>query len=657
MSNLQTNKNSVLESAINQIGQEQSEIFVENLKFHLCAEEQYEKVEQSLNVKEQKIIQIPINKNSILYSGLHSHCYVKLDSNYTPISYNERQKYKSIMTFQDVDQVKKFYKSVQHFESELFEEPYLLFNEISIQLCYQNIKRCKPKNPKERKKYCSLYLQKFQIDEKIDPKIMNDCFEQFRPIEFNEEVYARQNQIDKMTILEYFNVYLHQSFCPVCLIFMCPRHLDGSNERNPWIFQRIRQLPQVQGFDLENLKQEKNNYYLNDWIFKMEGNCDQMVKVNNLRCDSFDSAQCHYQQNHVKIEKKEQIRNIPIILKNNITLIIKQFQTVNPCFIVKLFNSYGQRNLKCLQICLIVEFIVQEKLKEGETLIMPPIVISHHDLTKFHETSYFENYLKKNQHAYFDSEGIPFHYVPCDHEGPCNQNCQCVQKNLLCDSYCSCKYFCLNAFPGCNCKSENDCQNKAKCLCLKNNRECDPNKCRSCKSYINQNIPKKADGSNVSSSDKVLCKNVHLGQKLPLKKVFTAKSTLCDEIVGLFAGEKIKKEKIIMEYTGKALIQDGPKEQMDQLINDFRGRSYGFTLDKSITLDAVYIGNLMRFVNHSHDKLANCYVKMVFSQGQQRVCLISRRQIETGEELFFDYQFKQDFDWLSDYRQRYTDCL
>jgi hypothetical protein len=38
---------------------------------------------------------------------------------------------------------------------------------------------------------------------------------------------------------------------------------------------------------------------------------------------------------------------------------------------------------------------------------------------------------------------------------------------------------------------------------------------------------------------------------------------------------------------------------MDQVINDFRGRSYGFTVDKQITLDAIYSGNLMRFANHS----------------------------------------------------------
>ena len=44
------------------------------------------------------------------------------------------------------------------------------------------------------------------------------------------------------------------------------------------------------------------------------------------------------------------------------------------------------------------------------------------------------------------------------------------------------------------------------------------------------------------------------------KFVFTARSTLCDVIVGLFTGERIKKDKFIMEYTGKVVSEDSLKE-------------------------------------------------------------------------------------------------
>jgi len=111
---------------------------------------------------------------------------------------------------------------------------------------------------------------------------------------------------------------------------------------------------------------------------------------------------------------------------------------------------------------------------------------------------------------------------------------------------------------------------------------------------------------------KMLCKNISLVMNLPLLFVFTAKSTFSDKIVGLFAGEKIKKDKIIMEYTGKVVRNENLKDQVDSIINDFRGRSYGFTLDDKTALDAVYTGNLMRFANHSSSNLINCMIKILF---------------------------------------------
>ena len=92
-------------------------------------------------------------------------------------------------------------------------------------------------------------------------------------------------------------------------------------------------------------------------------------------------------------------------------------------------------------------------------------------------------------------------------------------------------------------------------------------------------------------------------------------------------------------------------------MNDLKGRSYCFTQDKVNTIDAIYVGNLMRFANHACDALANCHIKIVFAQGMQRVCLVAKRNIEEGEELYFDYHFSKEFEWLNEYNNRYTNSL
>ena len=65
----------------------------------------------------------------------------------------------------------------------------------------------------------------------------------------------------------------------------------------------------------------------------------------------------------------------------------------------------------------------------------------------------------------------------------------------------------------------------------------------------------------------------------------------------------------------------------------------------------------MRFANHSTEHLANCRIKLIFSQGMPRVCLFSKRNIEIGEELFFDYCFIKEFEWLKNYDEKYTSVI
>ena len=66
-------------------------------------------------------------------------------------------------------------------------------------------------------------------------------------------------------------------------------------------------------------------------------------------------------------------------------------------------------------------------------------------------------------------------------------------------------------------------------------------------------------------------------------------------------------------------------------------------------IDARTIGNKSRFANHSKRR-ANIGTKLITAKGEQKIGLFAKRDIEKGEELFFDYDVRglmQDtFDWL-----------
>jgi uncharacterized protein len=98
--------------------------------------------------------------------------------------------------------------------------------------------------------------------------------------------------------------------------------------------------------------------------------------------------------------------------------------------------------------------------------------------------------------------------------------------------------------------------------------------------------------------------------------------------LGLFAREPIKRGVRVVEYTGRTLK---PGEE-------YTSRSkYLFEVTRTKTIDGAVKSNAARYINHS------CAPNCRAENTGRRIYIVSRRRIEPGEELTYNYG-KEYFD-------------
>lgn len=107
--------------------------------------------------------------------------------------------------------------------------------------------------------------------------------------------------------------------------------------------------------------------------------------------------------------------------------------------------------------------------------------------------------------------------------------------------------------------------------------------------------------------------------------------------------ERIPKGSFVIEYTGEVI--NNKEAEVRGVRYDEQGVTYLFDLDiyethRPLTIDATCKGNVSRFINHSCNP--NMFVISVFidfhDPSLPRIAFFTRRDVNAGEELTFDYK-------------------
>ena len=103
---------------------------------------------------------------------------------------------------------------------------------------------------------------------------------------------------------------------------------------------------------------------------------------------------------------------------------------------------------------------------------------------------------------------------------------------------------------------------------------------------------------------------------------------------GVFAKAAIKKGTALIEYEGER-ISWKEAERRHPHNPDEPNHTFYFSLESGRVIDANCGGNAARWINHSCKP--NCEAKEGSYEDMPRVFIFARRDLEPGEELFYDY--------------------
>ncbi|KAK2480389.1 hypothetical protein H9L39_07957 [Fusarium oxysporum f. sp. albedinis] len=174
-------------------------------------------------------------------------------------------------------------------------------------------------------------------------------------------------------------------------------------------------------------------------------------------------------------------------------------------------------------------------------------------------------------------------------------------------------------------------------------RECDPDLCDTC-GVLQRADPENAEDELILATG---CQNCSLQRGLT-KALVLGQSQLEGVGYGLFAAEFIAQGDFVIEYVGELIAHDeGVRREARRgdVFNEEFNSSYVFTLleNEGIWVDAAIYGNLSRYINHAPGNSGggkcgcNITPQILYVNGEYRIKFNAMRDIQAGEELFFNY--------------------
>jgi uncharacterized protein len=107
---------------------------------------------------------------------------------------------------------------------------------------------------------------------------------------------------------------------------------------------------------------------------------------------------------------------------------------------------------------------------------------------------------------------------------------------------------------------------------------------------------------------------------------------------GVFATRRIVKGSRILEYFGERVSHgEADRRYAGKAEND--NHTFLFAVDARTVIDAGVGGNAARYINHCCDP--NCET---VAEGRRRIFIEAVKDLETGEELVYDYMIERDGD-------------